>query len=211
METRAFRRGGVLLLVLSLIRVGLEGLGPEAVPPPEDESELDALLTASREDAEDQARRSTPLAPGETLDPNRSPEEELDRLPGIGPVTARALVMHREDHGGFHRVEDLLRVPGIGPAKMEKIREYLDFSEGAPVELVGSISRDSVSQKPIDLNRATVEQLESLPGIGPALARRILETREAIGRFRSPYDLLDVPGIGPSTLDRVQALVTTGG
>lgn len=211
METRAFRRGGVLLLVLSLIRVGVGSVGSEAAPPSEDESELDALLAASREDAEDEARRSAPLAPGETLDPNRSPEEELDRLPGIGPVTARALVVHREENGGFEHVEDLLQVPGIGPAKLEKIREYLDLSEGAPSDLAKSRPRDSGPHNLIDLNRATVEELESLPGIGPALATRILELREAVGRFHSPSDLLDVPGIGPSTLDGIQGFVTTGG
>ncbi len=84
---------------------------------------------------DDQARRSAPLGPGETLDPNRSGEEELDRLPGIGPSTARALVEDREKNGGFTRLEDLLRVTGVGPAKLAKISPYLDFSKGVPLDL----------------------------------------------------------------------------
>jgi competence protein ComEA len=60
---------------------------------------------------------------------------------------------------------------------------------------------------PIDLNRATLEELVTLPGIGPAKAKAILERREAVNGFRSIDDLLDVPGIGPKTLERLAGLV----
>ena len=46
----------------------------------------------------------------------------LDRLPGVGPATAAAIVEHRERHGPFERVEQLLDVPGIGPAKLDGLR-----------------------------------------------------------------------------------------
>lgn len=49
---------------------------------------------------------------------------------------------------------------------------------------------------PIDLNVATATQLDSLPGIGPAIAERIVQQRVRLGRFRSVNQLLDVPGIG---------------
>ena len=52
----------------------------------------------------------------------------------------------------------------------------------------------------LDLNRATAEELEALPGIGPALAERILAFREENGPFRSPEELLSVSGIGEATL-----------
>jgi competence protein ComEA len=60
---------------------------------------------------------------------------------------------------------------------------------------------------PVDLNRATVEQLDGLPGVGPATAKAIVDWRTRHGRFRSVQDLLDVPGIGRSKLDRLEALV----
>lgn len=53
----------------------------------------------------------------------------------------------------------------------------------------------------IDLNRALMAELELLPGVGQNLARRIIEAREAAGGFRSLDELLDVPGIGPATLE----------
>ena len=52
----------------------------------------------------------------------------------------------------------------------------------------------------VDLNTASAEQLDSLPGVGPAIASRILERRATLGRFRSVSQLLDVPGIGDAKL-----------
>ena len=52
----------------------------------------------------------------------------------------------------------------------------------------------------VDLNQATLDELESLPGIGPATAEAILEHRRRVGRFRSVDDLLEVRGIGEAKL-----------
>jgi competence protein ComEA len=62
----------------------------------------------------------------------------------------------------------------------------------------------------VDLNRADSGTLERLPGIGPGLARRILAEREAHGRYRTPEELLRVPGIGRERLERLRPWITTG-
>ncbi len=59
----------------------------------------------------------------------------------------------------------------------------------------------------VDLNRATLAQLDALPGIGPATARSILAYRQMHGAFRSVDELSAVRGIGPARLDRLRALV----
>jgi comEA protein len=53
---------------------------------------------------------------------------------------------------------------------------------------------------PVDLNRATAEQLDALPGVGPATAQAILDYRAQHGRFRTVEELLEVRGIGESKL-----------
>lgn len=60
----------------------------------------------------------------------------------------------------------------------------------------------------IDLNRATQEDLETLPGIGPAKASAILDHRESVGAFEAPGDLREVPGIGERTFQQLADLVT---
>ena len=59
----------------------------------------------------------------------------------------------------------------------------------------------------VSLNTATAAELEKLPGIGPVLAQNILEHRRAHGPFSRAEDLLNVSGIGPSTLEAIRDLV----
>jgi comEA protein len=58
-----------------------------------------------------------------------------------------------------------------------------------------------VDVEPIDINHASAEELDLLPGIGPALAERIIVYRETHGLFGSVEELQDVSGIGPQTVD----------
>lgn len=60
----------------------------------------------------------------------------------------------------------------------------------------------------INLNTAGIEELTSLPGIGPAYARRIVEYREKNGPFKRVEDLLNVQGIGEKTLEKIQDRLT---
>jgi competence protein ComEA len=59
----------------------------------------------------------------------------------------------------------------------------------------------------LDLNRATKQELQALPGVGPVLAGRIVAYRDSVGGFRKVDDLMGVKGIGSATLDRVRDLV----
>jgi competence protein ComEA len=65
----------------------------------------------------------------------------------------------------------------------------------------------ATSGQPLDLNSATLEQLDGLPGVGPVLAQRIIDWRNKHGRFSSVDELTDVSGIGERTLADLRALV----
>ncbi len=202
-EVRALRRAVVALLVLSFARWG-STRAPTALPESSG-NPLPALIESSASALEEAERRSMPLSAGERLDPNRAPAEELDRLPGIGVVTAEAIIRTRESGGPFAHIQDLERVPGIGPAMLRRLAPTLDLDD-PPVS-----RRPSSGSTPerVELNRATEEELTALPGIGPALAARIVAARVE-APFTSVEDLVRVRGIGPATVERLRPLARVG-
>lgn len=71
-------------------------------------------------------------------------------------------------------------------------------------------SPPSRKEKRVDLNTASVEELATLPGIGPAIAQRIVEHRIAHGPFASAESLAKVSGIGPARVRRLAGLMAVG-
>lgn len=79
-----------------------------------------------------------------------------------------------------------------------------------PVPTDTSSGSESVGQR-ININTATALQLEQLPGIGPTLAQKIIDYRDANGPFASVGELLNVSGIGAGRLEDILDLITIGG
>jgi competence protein ComEA len=160
------------------------------------------------------ARARTPLSTGERLDPNTATAVELQRLPRVGPRLAGRIIEHREANGPFRTLQDLDAVPGIGPAMLEAITPHVSLPAApsraaAPprAAMAAAPAASGVISGPLDLNRASVEELTRLPGIGPVLANRIVEWREGNGRFRTVAELERVPGIGPRMMERLTPLL----
>lgn len=63
------------------------------------------------------------------IDINRAEAWLLEALPGIGEVTAQAIVDYRNENGSFQRIEDLLKVEGIGEGTLDKIKDYITVSD----------------------------------------------------------------------------------
>ena len=58
---------------------------------------------------------------------NTATLEQLDTLPGVGPVTTQKILDYRDERGAFQSVDELDAVPGIGPARLEQLRELVDL------------------------------------------------------------------------------------
>ena len=65
---------------------------------------------------------ASPVAPSGPVSLSTATVEQLDGLPGIGPVTAQKIVDYRTEHGAFQSVDELDAISGIGPAKLEQLR-----------------------------------------------------------------------------------------
>jgi len=75
---------------------------------------------------------------------------------------------------------------------------------------VGMSEARKVSNSPqlVDLNRATAAEFDQLPGVGPVLAKRMVDYRKSVGRFHAVEDLRGVKGIGKKKLDQLKPFVT---
>jgi competence protein ComEA len=188
------------------------------------------------------------------VDLNKAGHAELLQLPGVGEKTAQRIEDQRQAQGGFRQVDDLTRVRGISSATIRKLRPYLrasisdeelasyspekvqeltdwvrelkkgedpdetDFPDPPALPTLSSSAQASSGKKStgdkssklaglINLNRASVEELRQVPGIGPTTADRILKER-ARGLFKSVDDLRRVPGIGAKTLEHFRPYLT---
>jgi competence protein ComEA len=130
------------------------------------------------------------------VDLNSGSEEELSRLPGIGPVLATRIVDYREEVGPYQEPADVVAVPGITASLYDRVAGQL--TAGQPGGLA------------IDLNSANEEELTRLPGIGSVLAMRIVDYREEVGPYQEPADIVAVTGVTASLYDRLAGRLTVG-
>jgi competence protein ComEA len=178
--------------------------------------------------------RPTEFRPGAQLDYrvdlNRAGKAELMQLPGVGNNLAERILRYRESHGDFQSVEQLRQVSGIGPAMLERLRPWVCIGteeeesepplppgpqrpkKKSPPKMPRPLGQREAALKStvINVNRASQEELQRLPGIGPKLSQRIVDERDR-RPFASVDDLRRVPGIGPKTLARLRPYISVSG
>jgi competence protein ComEA len=114
---------------------------------------------------------------------------------------------------GTRIADAVARAGGAGPkADLDLVNLAAPLADGEQVVVpqrgaVAAGSGEPSPTAPLDLNSASAEQLDALPGIGPETAAKIVAFREAHGPFRTVEGLDAVPGIGPSRIDQLKGLV----
>jgi comEA protein len=101
--------------------------------------------------------------------------------------------------------------PDFAPELLLKENRHIEKKVFEPPKssVTSENPESSTSNKKINLNTATLEELESLPGIGKELGKRILSYRGSKGRFLSTDELKNVRGIGQKTFEKLKDLVST--
>ncbi|HSC49168.1 MAG TPA: helix-hairpin-helix domain-containing protein [Gaiellaceae bacterium] len=127
------------------------------------------------------------------------------RRPGLYRLPQHARIADAVTRaGGSTRRADLAQVNLAAPlADGEQIVVPTRGAVGA----VGAGSAAGSASAPVQLSTATLEELDSLPGVGPVTAQKILDYRQEHGAFHSVDELDAIPGIGPKRLDQLRDLV----
>ncbi|MFD1705471.1 helix-hairpin-helix domain-containing protein [Siminovitchia sediminis] len=155
--------------------------------------------------------------------PGQAPEEELEDVAGPiyvdvkGAVSSPGLYEANEDDrildviqqaGGLEETADEKQINFAQKVHDEMviyIPEQGELEESGPAAGFVPASQD---QGKININKAELIELETLPGIGPSKAQAIMDYREEQGRFKTPEDLKNVSGIGEKTFERLQELIS---
>ncbi len=148
----------------------------------------------------------------EKININKADIEILSKLPGIGPVKSQAIVDYREKNGEFKSLIELTNIKWIGKKTLAKLLPYLEMI-GDSAEVYAFVAEETptsdtplttgVTEK-ININSASVDQLQNLSGIGQKKAQAIIDYRNEIGSFETIEEIMKVKGIGQGIFDKIK-------
>ncbi len=140
------------------------------------------------------------------FDPNTATYNELINA-GLNSRQARTLISYRNNGGSFREKDDIGKVYGISGEKADSLKPFIKISGNMEVKnkLNDQVARSF--QEPIDINTCDSAALESLPGIGPVLAARVIKFRNLLGGYYSVEQLKEVYGLPVETYNRISGML----
>jgi competence protein ComEA len=136
------------------------------------------------------------------FDPNDATAEDLLRL-GISPGICRTIIHYRLKGGRFDNPQDLLKIYGMSQALYSGISSYVRIRNTPDSMERKTVNIQQATDFLLDINHADSALLESLPGIGPVLANRIIKYRSLLGGYYSPGQIKEVYGISDSLFHKI--------
>ncbi len=203
MRIRLMRTAGAIAAAASLLMIGSMDLRAQTAAP------------AAKAKAKVVARAKVDL--------NTATQEELENLPGIGPAHAKAIIAARP----IKSIEELAKVKGIGESRANALKDQVLVGSAPSGKAAASKSTASARPAPgrgparkamiaekavakaapakiINLNKATKEELELLPGIGPVKAQAIIDARP----FKEIEDIKKIKGIKEGEFAKIKHLIS---
>lgn len=208
-----------LLVVLFLLGsfIVLPNLIPSSIPPLQhsDTAWVDQVKTDpfkmpySKDSAQSRISSIQPVF--FKFDPNTASEEELKQL-GLSYKNAQTIIRYRQKRGRFKVPTDLLKIWGIEPSLAKKLIPYIRLPSTTLVQNYPTANESGGYNHPyapkkisiIDINTASMQDWEALPGIGPVLAARIIKYRDKLGGFSEIDDVKKTYGIKDSLFTLIQ-------
>jgi competence protein ComEA len=159
------------------------------------------------------AGSSEPVAKSEKLNLNTADAAALEELPGIGSARAKAIIAARP----FKSVDELASVRGVGKSRSDALKDLVTVTapaaaktataKVAPAKKADARTKDMPKQKAgekVNINTASKEELDVLPGIGPVRAQAIIDGRP----FKAIEDVMKVKGIKEVEFGKIKDMIT---
>lgn len=144
------------------------------------------------------------------FDPNTLDADGWKKL-GVREKTIEGIQKYISKGGRFRKPEDIRKIWGLPTVTVERLLPYVKIAREKVQDndvRIGSEKQEryfKAKQEPIDINLADSATFESLPGIGPALSRRIISFRSRLGGFHSTGQVAETFGLPDSTFQKIQS------
>jgi competence protein ComEA len=159
------------------------------------------------------AGTSEPTTKSEKVNLNTADAAALEELPGIGPAHAKAIIAARP----FKSVDELASVRGVGKSRSDALKDLVTVTapaaaktvtaKVAPAKMADARTKDMPKQKAgekVNINTASKEELDVLPGIGPVRAQAIIDGRP----FKTIEDVMKVKGIKEVEFGKIKDMIS---